>query len=88
MHCDQYVSVIREFLARQISAAEVGAQYTDMFQKQPHGLPEDVFNVLERLFLDLDTFCPDPSLRAPDSISEVQLREYCQEALNGLQGCR
>jgi hypothetical protein len=79
-----YIRLIRQFLGRSIDAAAFERAYLQMFKHQQAELPNHSFKILDKLFADVDAFCPDPELRDLNDLDEVQLREKCLGALNRL----
>src|SRR5262245_447492 len=61
-YAEGFRDLIERFLRRDIEPHLFEQQFLDMFKKEPADLDEDVFQVLGRLFGDVDAFCADPSL--------------------------
>ena len=77
----KYQALISSFLSREISASQFERKYLDTFQSEQVSLGESAFNILNKLFADVDAFCPDPELRDESDIDEDQLRARCSEAI-------
>lgn len=80
---NKYRDLIRLFLSGAVNATAFETLYLSIFASEPLGLAEDVYEVLNGLFLDVDAFCPDPLLRdeQEDDIDEETLRQRCKLAL-------
>ena len=81
----RYKTLIEKFLSGSIDANTFEYSYLDMFKKERVILPEPVFEILDRLFADVDAFCSDPALRTDSDLNEQQLREMCLNALHKLE---
>ena len=81
---DKYIELITRFVARKIAAADFERAYLDVFKSEKESLSAEDFDVLDRLFSDVDAYCGDPTLRGPEDLDEQQLREKCAEALAAL----
>jgi hypothetical protein len=55
-----------------------------MFKNDNDNLSEKVFLILDKLFSDIDMFCPDENLREDGDLSETELREAAIRAKNEL----
>jgi len=60
----QYLSLLKSFLAGELSAEEFQGTYLDMFKRENRQFEQTLFSALDTLFGDLDSFVPDPALRA------------------------
>jgi len=58
----QYVSLLKGFLAEEISAEEFQARYIDMFKAENRELDQSLFAILDALFGDLDSLVLNPEL--------------------------
>ena len=85
-----YKSLLESFLVQSISAIEFQSIYVDRFKNEGH-LDEQVFELLDELFGDVDSFTTDRYLLAhrPDFyLDEAQLRKKVQVALDRLAAFR
>ena len=66
MHRDvtQYVSLLKGFLAEEISVEEFQAKYIDMFKAENRELDPSLFAVLDAVFGDVDSLVLNPELMA------------------------
>ena len=55
-----------------------------MFKEETRVLPEDVYDALNNLFLDVDAYCGDVSLRDDEDLDEEDLVASVKEALKKL----
>ena len=53
----KYVSLITSFVRGQVDAKAFETSYLRLFKHEPAMLPEEVFDVLDRLFADVDAYC-------------------------------
>ena len=85
-----YKSLLASFLAGSISVKEFESIYVDRFKNEDN-LDEQVFELLDELFGDVDSFTTDRNLLAhrPDFyLDEAQLRKKVQVALDRLTAFR
>jgi hypothetical protein len=80
----KYISLIQKFFVGDITVAQFEYLYLDMFKNENEELPEDVYEVLNTLFLDVDAYCEDPSLRVEGDLDEESLRVSAKVALDKL----
>lgn len=62
-HAD-YQELLCRYLEGAVSSREFQNLYLEKFKTENRRLPEDVFDVLDALFADVDAFCPDAGLLA------------------------
>ena len=72
------------FLTGRLSAAEFEQRYLRLFLGDESMRSEPVYQILNRLFADVDAFCPDPTIRGAYDIDEPQLRSSVAAALDAL----
>jgi Bacterial self-protective colicin-like immunity len=87
MNCDsiaKYADLIKDFLQRRIDARDFETQYLSIVKRESVVLPREVFDALDRLFADVDAFCPNPELCGEDDLNEEQLRQRCLETVEKL----
>lgn len=60
----QYVSLLKGFLAGEISAEEFQAKYIGMFKAEDREFDPSLFVILDALFGDVDSFVLNPELMA------------------------
>lgn len=60
---NNYRELIRQFTSGQMSADSFAALYTTRFKSDPDQVVGDEFDVLDRLFADVDDYVGDPALR-------------------------
>lgn len=82
---DRYIALLRLFVDGAISAREFEHRYLVAFKNDKDEYPEKVYQVLDDLFGDVDTFCADPALRGPGDLDEVQLLSEAKTALLELE---
>ena len=72
-----YLEVLTSFLSGSIGVSDFETRYLDLFKHDDVIRPEEVFNVLDSLFSDIDAYSPGP---ADGEIDEDQLRGSASEA--------
>lgn len=83
----RYAVPLRAFVEGRLTAAEFEVLYLAVFKGDDtiHGPP--VFNVLDRMFAEVDEYVDDPDLRArAGGTDEAHLREAAAAALKRLTG--
>ena len=60
---DRYKQLISKFVDREISASEFESCYLALFKSDRSKVGGEKFNILDRLFADVDAFEADPELR-------------------------
>ncbi len=85
MNLSNYIALIDSFLAGRISASDFESRYLKLFKEEREIPPKQVYEVLNKLFSDVDAFCDDPSLRNHYSIDERELRECANRAFQTLK---
>lgn len=71
-----------------MSADEFESLYLFMFKNDQAAYQEEVYQVLDDLFADVDAYCSDPSLRQPNDLDEHQLLQEARKALHALEQLR
>src|SRR5688572_27426580 len=78
---EKYLKLIFNFVQGNITADEFEASYLSFFKYETHKFGDEDFEVLDRLFGDVDAYCPDPQLRDQDDLDEKALLESAKRAL-------
>lgn len=78
---DKYVSLIEHFVVGELIATEFESQYLYSFKNENQIFPQDVFELLNDLFSDIDSFVADPKLRDPGDLDEKQLKKSAEKTL-------
>lgn len=87
MHSNKYKQLIEDFLTEKITVDVFEFRYLQSFKDDSFGdTPEG--EILNELFLDVDAYCGDPTLRGEDDLDEPQLRQKAQEALSALNSLK
>lgn len=85
MNISTYLSLIQNFLQKEITVAQFEEKYMELFKADPCVSPRLIYEVLNELFLDVEAYCPDQSLRNKYSIDENVLRERTEIAYRKLK---
>lgn len=59
---EKYGKLLQRFIQGDLSADEFQLRYLDMFKQEGGRLSEPLFELLDRLFGDVDAFCGDPNV--------------------------
>jgi len=81
---EQYILLITQFVTGDITASQFEVSYLEMFKNESRELPEDIYNVLNGLFSDVDAYCGDPELRDDDDLGDEELLGSARDALKKL----
>ncbi len=81
---EKYVVLITKFVEGTISAPQFESSYLDMYKAETEELPENIYNVLNSLFLDTDAYCADDELRDEGDLDDEQLLFSANNALEEL----
>ena len=81
---EPYILLITQFVAGDVTADQFEASYMDMFKNESREIPDDIYDVLNDLFSDLDVYCGDPDLRDDEDLDESALLSSAEEALRKL----
>ncbi|MBI1929521.1 hypothetical protein HYR99_35405 [Candidatus Poribacteria bacterium] len=77
--------MLLSFLQNEISPLDFEQTYLDVYLNDSTEWSEAEFAILDELFGDVDAFCADATLRAPDDLDEAQLRQKCKKAIDKLR---
>jgi Bacterial self-protective colicin-like immunity len=82
----RYRQLISRFINREISAPEFESSYLALFKSDKSKVGGEKFNVLDRLFADVDAYEADPELRKHvyGSIGDEELLACAQAAYQKL----
>lgn len=81
---EKYILLIKQFVSGEIAAPQFEALYLEFFKNESEIFSERIFGVLNELFLDVDAYCSDPSLRDTGDIDDKELLERAKSALRKL----
>lgn len=59
----RYMQLISKFINKEISAQEFECRYLHSFKNDKHKVNGEKFDILDRLFADVDAYEADPELR-------------------------
>lgn len=79
-----YLEIMESFQSGRISAIEFESEYLDLFKADDRQFPDNVFNILNQLFSDVDMFVSDPEIRGPGDLDQNQLLKCSREAYEKL----
>jgi hypothetical protein len=82
----KYITLLKEFVTQTISANEFESKFLEMFKNETAPISEREFQILDKLFGDVDAYCSEPNLFDPEfEIDEAELRLSAQKALDELR---
>jgi hypothetical protein len=84
MDVSNYINLIAAFVCGDLSALEFERDYLRMFKEDTRMFPDELYEILNKLFTDVDAFCGDPACSRSNNLNEVQLRECAQVAYEAL----
>jgi hypothetical protein len=61
---NEYKSLLERFLSGGMTGEQFQLAYLDKFKSETTNLDEDLYELLDALFVDVDAFVPDPELLA------------------------
>ena len=77
----RYLALIDDFISGRVDGPEFEGRYLSTFKTEDRILGSPIFDILNELFIDVDSYVADPDLRTgPEDLSEEQLRERAREA--------
>lgn len=79
-----YLSLMESFHTGRITSGQFEQRYLTLFKADQRLFPEEIFNVLNRLFSDVDAFVADPEIRAQNDLDEQKLFACSHEAYKNL----
>lgn len=83
----RYESVVRHFILGQTTADTFEIDFLAQFRTDTNQVPSAEFDILDRLFTDVDEYIADPRLRAATGgIDENELRSRANRAYRQLYG--
>ena len=77
-----YLELLASFLRGSVGVSDFEGAYLDLFKHDDVIRPDEVFDVLDELFSDVDAYSPQP---ADDEVDEEQLRQRAREAYHRLR---
>jgi hypothetical protein len=81
----KYIRLLKDFINNKISSDEFEFQFMELFKKD-FFYSEIEFQILDKLFGDVDAYCSDSALFDPEfDIDEAQLRLSVKQALKALE---
>ncbi len=83
---EKYIKLLQSFADSKISADQFEQQFLQLFKSDNNLQPGREFQILDKLFADVDAYCSDPDLIEDPrfDIGEVQLQVSAQETLDKL----
>ena len=83
MSSDKYKRLIEDFINAKVDVNVFESRYLESFKQDFFGATPE-YEILNELFLDIDAFHDDPTLRRAGGLDEHQLRQKAQKALDDL----
>lgn len=78
---EKYILLINNFVLGEITASQFEVSFLKMFKNEKSQLPKKNYQVLNDLFLDVEAYCNDPTLRDEEDLSEEELLNSAKLAL-------
>lgn len=71
-----YVELLGAFTEREITGEAFEVRFLTLYKNDPTDWPDEIFEILDSLFADVDEFVVDPALREQvGGLDEYRLRE-------------
>jgi len=81
---EKYILLLSQFIADEITGLEFEDLFLEMFKSESNILPNYAYDALNKLFLDVDSYCGDPDLRDDEDLDDEMLEVSAKEALKKL----
>lgn len=89
---NDYIGIVQRFIQGDLPVDEFQLQYLNMFKDETRRLSDPLFELLDRLFGDVDAYCGDPATRKELNathpgfyLDESELRLRAMHAVEGLR---
>lgn len=82
---DKYLKLMNDFIYGNISTQRFEAHYLETFKNETVTFDEKIYSALNNLFLDLDMYCEDESIRDEDDIDKKELLKRVKSHLATLR---
>lgn len=79
-----YVNLLRDFLHGELSAVDFEKKFRVAFLGDDRIFPQEVFEILNRVFTDGDAYVPDKELRRSRDLDEESYRASCRASYDRL----
>ena len=83
LQLEPYLELLASFLTGSVDIPAFEGRYLDLFKRDEVIRPDEVFEVLDALFSDVDAYSPEP---VDDEIGEERLRQSASQAYDRLRG--
>lgn len=80
----RYSQLLAQFVTGDMTAAEFEYEFLEMFKNEKESLSDDLYGVLNAMFIDVDRYCGDPSLRDEEDLDDEALAASAKAALGKL----
>ena len=80
-----YISLIDGFVHHRVSVSDFESRFLAVFKNDTTLCSEEVFSILNELFIATDSYCGDESIRSEDDITEDELRDRARDSLDMLR---
>mgnify|MGYP001328866952 CR=1 FL=1 len=84
-YLQKYISLMTQFIESNITASDFEAKYLYIFKNESVKLSDEIYFILNDLFIDVDAFCDDIDLRDEEDLDEEALRDSVQLNLKKLK---
>ena len=80
MDISMYMELVKSYIDGEIPTSQFERTYLELFKEETRIPPADIYEILNKLFTDVDAFCADPNLKNASSLDERQLLECARRA--------
>lgn len=81
----KYIDLIERFLSHKIPVHEFERLYLETFKYENHSMDENIFELLDWLFAEVDAYTDESTQDQADYINEEQLRESARKVLSEIK---
>ncbi|MEX0921895.1 MAG: colicin immunity domain-containing protein [Rhodovibrionaceae bacterium] len=85
MDIKKYIKLLESYTSHNISSLEFETQYLKLFKIEPEGMPEDIYDLLNNLFINVDAYCDNSSIRDEEDLGPHELLDSARETLGKLR---
>jgi Bacterial self-protective colicin-like immunity len=80
-----YQELIAAFVSNRLPVQDFERRYLEMFKSETRTFPREEYEILNKLFTDIDMFCADPNIRISGELDENELVDSARRALSSLR---
>lgn len=74
---DEYIDLLNSYLIGSINAETLQRDYIEKFKTEIRPMSDNLYEILDTFFADIDAFCPDPILLI--ELKKTKVGQYLNE---------